>query len=624
MSKKQLCPACNHENDANTRICKHCHTNLDHEARLGDLARRVVQLEKTLFGQQLSTAPQSATTAPLPPSSPPMSSTPTPAPKPTTPQPNQQSTAPKPNNRNTFDDLFSGEFWFNKIGIALVLLALALLFKLAIDRGWITPPIRVGMGLTMATSLLGVGIWLNAQRPKLATVLMGGALVSYYLSGFAAYQMYALIPHPIALAFMVCVTIGAFGLAMRQDDGMLAVIGALGGLATPFLLPTDDSNVIGLMGYTCLLLTGTIALYVHRGWSIILWISVVGGWLITALSILLQFTSPSFDKWVIQSSIVYMAVLFWIVPVVRTILHSQNPVRWRETTLGLFDSQPGFATTRNYDICTLTLVTPFVSLLFAMIIWPWHTVAQQEWGWITLGLAGIFGGVFWLVRNQPISNSIKQTHLITALLLVTSALPLLLQGMALTGALLLEVLILHWAATRWPQRWTTFIGHALALVVGLRLVPHLLTQTGTPILNSESLIELGMMGMFLLVLRWLRTTEEHFFYFMSLHIAFLAWIFSELHGVANGQAVVSAVWGGYASALFIWGMWYRNDVVRYTALITLLGVVAKLFLIDFAYVDALWRIVLFFGFGVFFLLLSYAYPSLWRLPSKKRVKQGSS
>ncbi|MEM8534430.1 MAG: DUF2339 domain-containing protein [Chloroflexota bacterium] len=620
MSRKQLCPTCNHENDANTHICRQCHTNLDHEARLGDLARRVVQLEKTLFGQQLSTAPQSATTAPLLPSSPPMSSTP-PAPKPATPQPNQPSAAPKPNNRNTFDDLFSGEFWFNKIGIALVLLALALLFKLAIDRGLITPPIRVGMGLTMATILLGVGIWLNAQRPKLATVLMGGALVSYYLTGFAAYQMYALIPHPIALAFMVCVTIGAFGLAMRQDDGMLAVIGALGGLATPFLLPTDDSNVVGLMGYTCLLLTGTIALYVHRGWSIILWISVVGGWLIAALSIFLQFDIPLFDTWVIQAGIVYMAMLFWIVPVVRTILHSHNPTRWRNTTLGLFDNQQGFAAIRNYDICTLTLVTPFVSLFLSTILWP--LVGQQAWGWITLGLAGIFGGVFWLVRHQPIPDSIKQTHLITATLLVTAALPLLFHGLALTGALLLEVLILHWAATRWTQRWTTFIGHALALVVGLRLVPHLLTQTGTPILNSEALIELGMMGIFLLVLRWLRTTEERFVYFVSLHIAFLGWIFSELHGVANGQAVVSAVWGGYASALFVWGMWYRNDVVRYTALITLLGVVAKLFLIDFAYVDALWRIALFFGFGVFFLLLSYAYPSLWRLSSKQPAKQGS-
>lgn len=621
MSKKQFCAACNHENASNIHICECCHTNLDHEARLGDLARRVVQLEQKLIGPQLSTATQSTNTS-LTPSTSSMSSTPPPSPKPATPQPNQQSATPKPNNHNTFDDLFSGEFWFNKIGIALVLLALALLFKLAIDRGWVTPPIRVGLGLMMATSLLGVGIWLNAQRPKLATVLLGGALVSYYLTGFAAYQMYALIPHPIALAFMICITIGAFGLAMYQDDGMLAIIGTLGGLATPFLLPTSDGNVVGLMGYTCLLLTGTIALYAYRGWSILLWISVVGGWLISILSFILQFAMPLFDRWVLQAGIVYMVLLFWVIPVVRTMLHSHNPTRWRETTLGLFDRQRLVADAiRNYDICTLTFVTPFVSLFLSAAIWP--AVEQYAWGWLTLYLAGIFGGTFWLTRYQPIPNSIKQTHLITAVLLVTSALPLLLNGIWLTCALLLQALVLHWAATRWPQRWITFIGHALALVVGMRLFPHLLTQTGTPILNSEALIEVGIIGMFLLALRWLRTTEERFIYFVSMHMAFLIWIFSELHTITNGQAVVSAVWGGYTSALFVWGLWYRNDIVRYTALITLLGVVAKLFLIDFAYVDALWRIVLFFGFGIFFLFLSYVYPSLWRLSSKKPVKQGN-
>jgi uncharacterized membrane protein len=47
-------------------------------------------------------------------------------------------------------------------------------------------------------------------------------------------------------------------------------------------------------------------------------------------------------------------------------------------------------------------------------------------------------------------------------------------------------------------------------------------------------------------------------------------------------------------------------------LVTLFVVVGKLFLVDLAWVGAVWRILLFLGFGVVFLLLSYYLQSLWR------------
>jgi uncharacterized membrane protein len=45
---------------------------------------------------------------------------------------------------------------------------------------------------------------------------------------------------------------------------------------------------------------------------------------------------------------------------------------------------------------------------------------------------------------------------------------------------------------------------------------------------------------------------------------------------------------------------------------TLALVVAKLFLVDLVEVEALWRILLFIGFGAVFLLLSYFLQTVWR------------
>jgi uncharacterized membrane protein len=40
--------------------------------------------------------------------------------------------------------------------------------------------------------------------------------------------------------------------------------------------------------------------------------------------------------------------------------------------------------------------------------------------------------------------------------------------------------------------------------------------------------------------------------------------------------------------------------------------VAKLFLVDLAKLQAIWRVLLFMGFGAAFLALSYYFPSLWK------------
>jgi uncharacterized membrane protein len=48
-------------------------------------------------------------------------------------------------------------------------------------------------------------------------------------------------------------------------------------------------------------------------------------------------------------------------------------------------------------------------------------------------------------------------------------------------------------------------------------------------------------------------------------------------------------------------------------------VVAKLFLVDLALVDTIWRILLFLGFGGLFLVISYYLQNLMRRPSDAEV-----
>jgi uncharacterized membrane protein len=60
------------------------------------------------------------------------------------------------------------EFWLNRLGIGLLLLGVAFLFKYSIDQGWIVPEIRVGFGFGLGLVLLFLGWRLQQQRSALS------------------------------------------------------------------------------------------------------------------------------------------------------------------------------------------------------------------------------------------------------------------------------------------------------------------------------------------------------------------------------------------------------------------------------------------------------------------------
>ena len=55
---------------------------------------------------------------------------------------------------------------------------------------------------------------------------------------------------------------------------------------------------------------------------------------------------------------------------------------------------------------------------------------------------------------------------------------------------------------------------------------------------------------------------------------------------------------------------------------TLLVLVGKLFLVDLARLEAIWRILLFLGFGGLFLVLSYYFQARWKRSGKSADEFG--
>ncbi|HET9272498.1 MAG TPA: DUF2339 domain-containing protein [Vicinamibacterales bacterium] len=221
--------------------------------------------------------PAAAPPAPVRPSAPVVPPRPAAAPvvPPTPPVPPRRP-APAPPNEPpppawSIDwERFVGVRLFSAIaGIALVVAAVFFL-RYSLDAGWLQPPVRVVMGILAGIGLL-VGCELKAARkyPATANALDAAAIAILFSTFFAAHSLWNLIPATAAFGLLSLVTATAVMLSIRRESLFIAVLGLLGGFATPALLSTGENRPIPLFAYLLLLNVGLAWVAYRRGWTIL-------------------------------------------------------------------------------------------------------------------------------------------------------------------------------------------------------------------------------------------------------------------------------------------------------------------------------------------------------------------
>jgi len=181
------------------------------------------------------------------------------------------------------------ERWIGMRGAALlgaVFLALAgiLLFQYSIQRGLITPEMRVGMGvLGGLLGLVGAEVLRKKEYTLTANALAAGSVVVLYASFWAGHAVLHLYALKVAFVLMAAVTVLCCALSSRNRSQLIAVLGLLGGFATPLVLMTSLDNPVGLFGYLLLLNLGFVFVGRRRGWSSMGLVGILGTALIEAV-----------------------------------------------------------------------------------------------------------------------------------------------------------------------------------------------------------------------------------------------------------------------------------------------------------------------------------------------------
>ena len=196
-----------------------------------------------------------------------------PARPPRTPPPPVPPEPPKP--AFDWEGLVGVKLFSGIAGIALVFAAVYFL-KYSVEHGWLQPPVRVVIGITVALALLVVCELKAARRyPATANALDAAAIAILFSTFFAAHALWNLIPSLLTFVLLGVVTALAVLLSIRRESLFIAVLGLLGGFATPVLLSTGQNQPIPLFAYLTLLNIGLAWVAYRQTWPLLTTLTLV-------------------------------------------------------------------------------------------------------------------------------------------------------------------------------------------------------------------------------------------------------------------------------------------------------------------------------------------------------------
>lgn len=178
--------------------------------------------------------------------------------------------------------LFSGNP-IAKMGVIILFFGVAFLLKYAAQNFYFPITYRL-YGVSLAGAfMIFLGWRLHKTRRTYANILQGGGVGLLYLTIFAAFKFYELLPPMLAFTFMLVVVILTGVIAVVQDAKSIALLGILGGFFAPLLIATDQGNYVALFTYYALLNTAILLVAWFKAWRELNLIGFIFTYLVSGL-----------------------------------------------------------------------------------------------------------------------------------------------------------------------------------------------------------------------------------------------------------------------------------------------------------------------------------------------------
>lgn len=524
-----------------------------------------------------------------------------------------------------------GSQWLNRIGIIATLVGISYFLKYAFEKEWVGPVGRVSIGL-----LAGVAIvwWSERFRSKghlaFSWSLKAIGIGAMYLSLWAAFQIYHLIPDMAAFVAMVLVTVLTALLSLRQDAEVLAALALVGGFVTPILLSTHENREVQLFSYVAVLDVAMLALLSLKPWRRLL-AGAYAGTQVLFWAWYFSFYRAEF----LGITVAFASVFFVIFLVAPLIAHLPDDIG---------------ATSRTLVFVPLINAAVFFLTLYGLLEDQHHELLA----WIAVTLATVYLLLARQVERRGIRHSgsarlLDFIYIALAVGFLTTAIPLKLSAQWITFGWLAESAVLLYVAYRLPSSFLKILA-LVSLVLGLvRLVAWDSGQVNTLLFNTRFALYLvaiaavawavylardersddmrNLPGIGVVVINVLAllalSLEIHDYFQQEINGTYHANVGSGIpqygrvyyeqfsHFSKLRDFTYSAVWMAYGAVLMWIGFAKRTAFLRWQALVLLAVTIVKVFVYDTSQLETPYRVLSFIALGVILLAVSFAYQKDW-------------
>lgn len=525
-----------------------------------------------------------------------------------------------------------GSHWLNRIGISAVLIGVSYFLKFAFDNNWIGPAGRVSIGLLAG---IAVVVWSERFRSRgykiFSYSLKAVGIGVLYLSLWAAFQMYSLVPGGVAFTAMLVVTAATVTMALSQDAQILAAIALVGGFVTPLLLSTGQNREVALFSYVAVLDLGALAMMFFKPWRRLLLLSFAG-----TLLLYIGWYVSFYSQRQIELTVEFATLFFATFAAVPLVVYRSK----------VSSEAYGF-------LLPLSLIN--AGVYFLQIYVMVSEVSKTDAAWFAIALAAVYILLsrFTVAMDTKAVLAEKQRllHLALAIGFITVAIPIRLDAHWITLGWFVEAAVLLWVGDRiHSDLLNVFALGALGLgIVRLLVFDNFystqLLWNARMATYAVAIVVLGAVAWFgsrrkddaarnvaavavvaLNLLALMALSREISDYF-SQRIGAVAsyrerWDRYDWENTRRLQIArdfsYSALWISYGGLLMVIGFLRNSAFVRWQALALIAVTTCKVFAYDTSKLDRIYRILSFIALGVLLLVISFAYQRDWlKLSARK-------
>lgn len=378
--------------------------------------------------------------------------------------------------------LFGGNL-FVRLGIAILFLGIVFLLRYSIERHHISIEARLLGAAALAVGLLIIGWRLRARAGSYGLILQAGGVGLLYLTIFASYSLFHVLPSLLSFALLTITVAGAVLLAVLQNSLALAIFATTGGFLAPILTSSGSNNYVGLFSFYVLLNAGIVSIAWFKSWRILNLIGFIFTFVIAGTWGWTQYKPENFS-----TTEPFLIIFFIFYVLIAVLFATRTPPNFKDKVdsslvfgVPLIGSAMQYALVKDfpYGVSISAVVTGAFYLLLSTWLWKRYGKAQKL---------------------------LTETFLALGVIFTTLAIPFAVEGTLSASAWAIEGAGILWISIRQQQVFRRIFAYLLSLssvvLLLVGMVRHPLAYDAQAFINGHYM-SMQLIALALMISSWL-------------------------------------------------------------------------------------------------------------------------